>query len=70
MENRERLRAEVVRKLNDWDSDNHQNTKFLLKIGDCCIKEVMSYIKVYDRIEAIIKTEQIDNISIFISKKV
>ena len=28
MENEEKLRAEVARKLNDWDSQNHQNIKF------------------------------------------
>ena len=28
MENEEKLRAKVARKLNDWDADNHKNIKF------------------------------------------
>ena len=32
MENGERVKAQVMRKLNDWDAHNHQNIKFLLKL--------------------------------------
>ena len=65
MENGEKLRAEVARKLNDWDSQNHKNIKFLLKIGDSGVEEVMSYVKVCDRIEAMIETEESGDTSIF-----
>ena len=34
MDNGEKLRAEVVRKLDTWDSDNHKNIKLLVSIGD------------------------------------
>ena len=62
MENGEKLRAE---KLNNWDSQNHQNFKFLLKIGDSGVEEVMSYVKVCDRIEAMIEAEKSGDTSIF-----
>ena len=34
IKNREKLRAEVARKLNDWDADNHKNIKFILNISN------------------------------------
>ena len=64
MKNGEKLRAEVARKLNDWDSDNHQNIKFLLRISNFCIKEVMNYVKVCNRIEAMLEAEKTDDTSI------
>ena len=69
IENREKLRAEVARKLNDWDADNHKNIKFILHIGNMGIEEVMSYVEVCDRIEAMIETEQSGNTSIFTFKR-
>ena len=50
LEDGQRVKAQVIRKLNNWDSQNHQNIKFLLKIGDNDIEEIMSYIEVYDKI--------------------
>ena len=58
MENGEKLRAKVARKLNNWDADNHKNIKFILDIGDDGIEEVMSYVEVCDRIETMIEAEQ------------
>ena len=55
MENKEKLRAEVARKLNDWDIDNHKNIKFILNLGNMGIEQVMSYVEVCDRIEAMIE---------------
>ena len=31
LEEGQRVKSQVIRKLNDWDSQNHQNIKFLLK---------------------------------------
>ena len=64
------MRTEVARKLNDWDLDNHQNIKFLLNIGNMGIEEVMSYVEVCDKIEAMIEAEQTGDTSIFTFKKV
>ena len=69
IENGEKLRAEVARKLNDWDSQNHQNIKFLLKIGNSGVEEVMIYIEVCDRIEVMIETEESGDISTSTFKK-
>ena len=69
MENGEKLRAEVARKLNDWDSQNHKNIKFLLKIGNSGVEEVMSYAEVCDRIEAMIEAEESGDTSIFTFKE-
>ena len=68
MENGEELRAEVARKLNDWDSQSHKNIKFLLKISDSGVEEVMSYVEVCDRIEAMIEAEESSDTSIFTFK--
>ena len=70
MENREKLRAKVARKLNDWDTDNHKNIQFILDIGDLGIEQIMSYVEVCDRIETMIETEQSGNISTFTFKKI
>ena len=49
--------AKVARKLNNWDADNHKNITFILAIGDDGIEQIMSYIEVCDRIEAMIEAE-------------
>ena len=63
------MRAKVARKLNDWDADNHKNIKFILDIGDNGIEQIMSYVEVCDRIEAMIEAEQSGNTSIFTFKR-
>ena len=49
-DNDQRVRAEVLQKLATEDSFNHQNLKFLLKIGDE-VEEVMGYAKLCDAME-------------------
>ena len=70
IKNKEKLRAEVAKKLNHWDIDNHKNLKFILKIGDSGIEQIMSYVEAYDRIEAMIEAEQSGDTFIFTFKKV
>ena len=69
MENRKKLRAKVARKLNNWNADNHKNIKFLLDIGNTGIEQIMSYVEVCDRIEAMIEAEQSGDTSIFTFKR-
>ena len=54
--------------MNDRDADNHKNIKFIFNIGNTGIEQVMSYVEVCDRIEAMIETEQSGDTSIFTFK--
>ena len=36
-------KAAVVKKINDADAQNHQNLKFLLKLGDGELEEIIEY---------------------------
>ena len=58
MDNGEKLRAKIVRKLDTWDADNHQNIKLLVSIGDSGIEDIMIYVEVCDHIKAMIKAEK------------
>ena len=60
----------MVRKLDTWDADNHQNIKLLLKIGDSGVEEIMSYVEVCDYIEAMIEAEEKGDTSIFTFKNI
>ena len=44
-------KATVVKKINDADAQNHQNLKFLLKLGDGEMEEVIGYTELVDSIE-------------------
>ena len=46
-----RLRAEIVRKINDQDALNHQNIKLLCKVGDEGAEEIITYQEICDLIE-------------------
>jgi hypothetical protein len=47
----ERYNATVVRKLNDRDSKNHRNLKFLLEIGEGNFDAIITYNELCDLIE-------------------
>jgi hypothetical protein len=47
----QRLRAEVIRKINDQDARNHNNIKLLCKVGDEGAEEIMTYQELCDLIE-------------------
>ena len=55
-ENGEKVRARVVKKINDDDAANHHNIKFLLELGDGETEEIISYVELSDIIE-----QQIEN---------
>ena len=50
-EDGQRLRAEIVRKINDQDAQNHQNIKLLCKVGDEGAEEIMTYQELCDLID-------------------
>ena len=47
----QRLRTEIVRKINDQDAENHQNIKLPCKVGDEGAEEIMTYQELCDIIE-------------------
>ena len=47
----QRVRAEVVKRIQDRDSENHQNIKFIIKYGDPEYEEIISYNELSDTIE-------------------
>lgn len=61
MEDGQRLRAEVVRKINNQDADNHTNIKLLCKVGDEGAEEILSYQEICDMIEEQDKEEMGEN---------
>ena len=48
----QKVRAEVIRKINDLDAQNHKNITFLLKLGNGDADQLMSYVELCDKIEA------------------
>ena len=44
-------KATVVKKINDADAQTHQNLKFLLKLGDGELEEIIGYTELVDTIE-------------------
>jgi hypothetical protein len=42
-EDGQKVRAKIVRKINDDDAANHQNIKFLVELGDGDVDEIMAY---------------------------
>ena len=39
----QRMRAEIIKKIDDEDSKNHRNIKFLCKIGADYAEEILTY---------------------------
>jgi hypothetical protein len=50
--NGQKIRAKVVRKINDDDAANHQNIKFLLEMGNGDVDEIIAYAELSDLVEA------------------
>jgi len=51
MEDGQRLRAEIVQKINDQDAQNHKNIKLLCKVGDEGAEEILTYQEICDLVE-------------------
>ena len=47
----QRVRAEIIKKINDEDAQNHQNIKFLCKVGDDDAEEILTYTEICQLIE-------------------
>ena len=58
IENGQMIRAEVVKKINDLDAQNHQNIKFLLKLGDGDAEEIILYMELNDKIVEMVDDEK------------
>ena len=52
------VRAEVAQKINDFDAENHHNLKFILKLGDGEIDELISFVELNDIISDVIDDEE------------
>jgi len=46
-----KIRAKVSKKINDLDSQNHQNIKMLIEVGEDGYEEILSYVELCDIIE-------------------
>ena len=42
-EDGEKIKAKIVKKINDIDAENHQNIKFLVEFGDGKLEEIVTY---------------------------
>ena len=51
-EDGQKLRAKVVRKINDDDAANHQNIKFLVEVGNGDVDEIIAYAELSALVEA------------------
>ena len=49
--NGQKVCTEIIKKIHDADADNHQNIKFLCKVGDDGAEEIMSYTEICHLIE-------------------
>jgi len=47
----QKYRAEIVKRINDMDSSNHKNIKFLIKYGDPSYEEIIAYTELCDILE-------------------
>ena len=68
--NGERVRAEIVKKINDIDSENHHNIKFLIQFGDPCYEEIISYTELSDIVEKQLADEPTDEERLYIFKEI
>ena len=51
MEDGQRLRAEIIQKINDQEAQNHKNIKLLCKVGDEGAEEILTYQDICDLVE-------------------
>ena len=66
-EDGQRLRSEVIKKIEDQDAKNHQNIKFLCKVGSDGAEEILTYKEICDLIE---EQDQHDTEKVWTYKKV
>ena len=54
----QKVRAEVVRKIDDVNAQNHKDIMFILNLGGKDAEELMSYVEICDRLEKTIIEDQ------------
>ena len=65
----QRVRAEVIKRINDIDSENHQRLKFLIEYGEPKYEEIISYNELSDIIEKQHSEEPTPEEKLYIFKK-
>ena len=63
-------RAEIVKKINDLDAQNHHNIKMIVKYSDDDIEEIMAYTELCDIIEDQMEREENNPEKLWIFKEV
>ena len=53
----QKVRAEVVRKIDDMNAKNHKDIMMLLKLGDGETEELMTYVELCDKLDAMMKAD-------------
>jgi Reverse transcriptase (RNA-dependent DNA polymerase) len=66
----QKVRAEVVRKLQSIDAANHQNIQFLLKLGDGEAESIIDYIELCDLLEAQQNEDEYDASKVWTFEKI
>ena len=66
----QRVRAEVIKRINDMDGENHQNIKFIIAYGDPQYEEIISYAELSDIVEQQHIEEPSDEEKLHIYKKI
>ena len=57
LEDGQKVRAEVVRKINDMNAQNHKDIMMLLKLGDDDAEELMSYTELCDKLDSMMRED-------------
>ena len=65
IDNGQKVRAEIVKKVLDQDSDNHQRIKMLLSYDDGKVEEIISYNKLCDIVEQQHQMEESGEMDVF-----
>jgi hypothetical protein len=66
----QKIRAKVVKQVNDRDAENHQRIKFLVSIGDDEIEELIAYNELSDIIEEQVNAEEKGETELFTFRKI
>ena len=66
----ERVRAQVIKKIEDMDAKNHQNIKFIIEYGDPVYEEIISYGELSDIVEKQHMEELEEEDRLYIFKKI
>jgi hypothetical protein len=54
----QKVRAEVVHKIDDINTQNHKDIMMLLKLGDDEAEELMTYTELCDKLDAMMRSDE------------